>query len=723
MVSLLLDNLSRIDIYLQPQIDDFNQLWCEALMWTINDFPTYGMLSGWMTQGKLACPYCIECSKAFTLENGRKNSWFDCHRQFLPMTDPFRRNKDAFFKNRMEKSQPPPHFSGKEVLARVWNFPKITETGPLSLPGYGQDHSWTKKSIFWDLTYWHNNIIRNNLDVMHIEKNMFDNAFNTCIDVKGKTKDNAKARLDLSHYCKCRALELVEYDNGKSFQPKAQFCLNMEQRRAICSWVFSLKLSDSYVSNLGRCVDMREGKLFGMESHDCHVFMQRLLSIAFRVLPESIWATLTELSHFFREICLTTLRVSQLSIMEDNIPVILCKLERIFPPSFFDSMEHLLIHLPFEARIGKPVPYRWMYPFEMFLHFLKKKVKNKARVEGSICEAYIVEETSTFASYYFEPHVSSRRTRVPRNDDWGTSNQEVPIISIFNQPGHLVGVAGKRYLIDKKYNVAILYLFLNCDIVQPFMDLYTDFVRASVPTLNDDAVDYQIEIGFASWFRQYVHDPQNSITNETVRNIAYGPLRRVEMWHTYYVNGYKFDIDACSEAKSTINSGVCMRGTDYGQSENDYYGRLKEIVQFEFPGQPIKKIVLFNYEWFDPTPNRGTRINKHYGLVEVKRRGRYKKFDPFIIAQQAEQVYFTPYPEGIRDRADWWAMIKTKARSTITTPSTQVDDAFQDNEVPIEPIAVDTDQLNSLVDNAVEPEEVQVENSTRQLLVEEDTDD
>jgi hypothetical protein len=33
---------------------------------------------------------------------------------------------------------------------------------------------------------------------MHIEKNMFENIFNTVVDVKGKTKDNIKARLDES---------------------------------------------------------------------------------------------------------------------------------------------------------------------------------------------------------------------------------------------------------------------------------------------------------------------------------------------------------------------------------------------------------------------------------------------------------------------------------------------------------------------------------------------
>jgi hypothetical protein len=40
-----------------------------ALMWTINDFPAYGMISGWSTYEKLACLYYMENNKAFTLTN------------------------------------------------------------------------------------------------------------------------------------------------------------------------------------------------------------------------------------------------------------------------------------------------------------------------------------------------------------------------------------------------------------------------------------------------------------------------------------------------------------------------------------------------------------------------------------------------------------------------------------------------------------------------------
>lgn len=42
-------------------------------MRTINDFPTYGMISGWMTSGRLVCPICMERTKTFSLTHSHKN--------------------------------------------------------------------------------------------------------------------------------------------------------------------------------------------------------------------------------------------------------------------------------------------------------------------------------------------------------------------------------------------------------------------------------------------------------------------------------------------------------------------------------------------------------------------------------------------------------------------------------------------------------------------------
>jgi len=58
------------------------------------------------------------------------------------------------------------------------------------------------------------------------------------------------------------------------------------------------------------------------------------------------------------------LNVDHIERLETNIIETISKLEMIFPPSFFDSMEYLPIHLPFEEKVEGLVQYRWMYPFE-----------------------------------------------------------------------------------------------------------------------------------------------------------------------------------------------------------------------------------------------------------------------------------------------------------------------------------------------------------------------
>jgi len=93
--------------------------------------------------------------------------------------------------------------------------------------------------------------------------------------------------------------------------------------------------------------------------------MQTLIPLAYHdVLPKEIWDALTEISYFFIDICSTKLNVDHIERLETNIVETLCKLEMMISSSFFDSMEHLLIHLPLEAKVGGLVQYKWMYPFE-----------------------------------------------------------------------------------------------------------------------------------------------------------------------------------------------------------------------------------------------------------------------------------------------------------------------------------------------------------------------
>ncbi|KAK4406549.1 hypothetical protein Sango_0661400 [Sesamum angolense] len=155
-------NLKRlIDVYLEPLIEELLQLWhvgmrmydhatdrafmmWTALMWTRNDLPTYGMVSGWSTVGVMGCPVCIDDTRAFHLQYGRKACYFDCQRQFLPTHHPYRRNKKTFTKNHVENKIARPRLTGDQILDRVANISPAVEM-PLLLPdGYGSDHKWMK---------------------------------------------------------------------------------------------------------------------------------------------------------------------------------------------------------------------------------------------------------------------------------------------------------------------------------------------------------------------------------------------------------------------------------------------------------------------------------------------------------------------------------------------------------------------------------------------------
>ena len=100
----------------------------------------------------------------------------------------------------------------------------------------------------------------------------------------------------------------------------------------------------------------------------------------------------------------------------------------VFPPSFFDIMIHLHVHLAEEAKVGGPVCYRWMYQVERYLHTVKVYMKNKAHPEGSIAEGYIAEECLTFCSRFLD--VETKLNRPERHENM-VVNERPSCLSVF----------------------------------------------------------------------------------------------------------------------------------------------------------------------------------------------------------------------------------------------------------------------------------------------------
>jgi hypothetical protein len=62
-----------------------------------------------------------------------------------------------------------------------------------------------------------------------------------------------------------------------------------------------------------------------------------------------------ELTYFYRQICAKQVSKTMMQKFEKEIPVFVCKMEKVFPTGWFNAMQHLLVHLPWEARVGGPV--------------------------------------------------------------------------------------------------------------------------------------------------------------------------------------------------------------------------------------------------------------------------------------------------------------------------------------------------------------------------------
>lgn len=463
----------NLDLFMQPLIEELSDLWTNgilthdsykgqnfrmraAYLWSIHDFPAYGMFSGWSTHGALSCPKCYADTDSFKLKKGGKFSWFDCHRRFLPPNHPFRRENKAFRKGKtIRTKQAPKHLEVDDVIK--WHE-RLARKGYHD-EDYGKVHHWTHKCSIYNLPYARDLKQPHNLDLMHQEKNMCEALVNTNWDIQHRTKDNTKARLDCDVICDRPEMNLLE--NG--MKPRAKYCLTRAEVREILVWMKErVKFPDGYATSLRHAVSMEQCKLNGMKAHDYKVFIERLFPAVWRgYVDDSIWRTLSELSFFYRELCAKEISASRMEELEKEIVVIVTKLEKIYVPGFFNCMQHLLVHLPHEAKLGGPAQYRWMYPVERMMKNLRLKVKNKARVEGSIAEAWLTQEIAYFTDKYFatknKVHVPQPRYKKARRIS--TSN-----LDVFNdQAGRSVGKSSTRQLGEEEKLMIQLYVYDNMD--------------------------------------------------------------------------------------------------------------------------------------------------------------------------------------------------------------------------------------------------------------------
>nr|GFA68619.1 hypothetical protein [Tanacetum cinerariifolium] len=190
-------------------------------------------------------------------------------------------------------------------------------------------------------------------------------AYGLLLNILGKTKDGVNAQKDMLAMGIRSELTLQETNGKKIYFPPACYTLSKAEKTSFCECLHGIKVSSSYSANIKNLVSMKDLKLLGMKSHDCHVLLTQMIPIAIRgLMPPQVRQTITKLCLFFNMIHSKVLDHEKLEELQRDIILILCQLEMYFPPFFFDVMVYLVSHIVEEIKIAGVVFLRYMYPFK-----------------------------------------------------------------------------------------------------------------------------------------------------------------------------------------------------------------------------------------------------------------------------------------------------------------------------------------------------------------------
>jgi hypothetical protein len=196
---------------------------------------------------------------------------------------------------------------------------------------------------------------------------------------------------------------------------------------------------------LKRAMNLKMGKLIGLKSNDFHILIERITPVMFPgYMPDAMWQRIAELSYFYKQICAK-------------------EIGKIWWRSW---RKNTSVHIPYEAKVGEPVQYRWMYHIECALKNLRGMVRNKARVEGCIGEAFfLLKEVSYFTSVYFAEEHNVYAATMRYNVD-----EEPPIsdLNIFQWRGTSTSKGTFYHLSMDERMSALLYMYSNMKEMEPY---------------------------------------------------------------------------------------------------------------------------------------------------------------------------------------------------------------------------------------------------------------
>nr|CAD1817938.1 unnamed protein product [Ananas comosus var. bracteatus] len=345
---------------------------------------------------------------------------------------------------------------------------------------------------------------------------------------------------------------------------------------------------------------------------------------------------------------------------------------------------------------------------DIFLDFAFKRLGNVKRIRCPCAKCFNVRFKSrtevkydlfrngiiqSYTKWHHHGELSDESSESDAEDvnipiDQGSRNMETMLDDLF---GHVSNSSNTNtsdgecnskieQLAISDWNRATMCVLKNCEEVSPYVREHIEEVQSKY----DSDVELRHEEQFLGWFQAKIakmFDNRDKTVSQELLHLARGPDKRVNKYTGYLINGFRFHTKEHEKFLKTQNSGVFVRGDD-GLSSKEYYGLILDIIELQYQGS--KRIALFKCHWWDVyNCGRGYKEDENgFFLVNVDRELATNTTDPYILASQAQQVY---YAKDIRD-PKWLVVVKTQPRDLYDVPTieTSANDQEESTSTPIQ---------------------------------------
>jgi hypothetical protein len=162
----------------------------------------------------------------------------------------------------------------------------------------------------------------------------------------------------------------------------------------MCVWLKNLKVPSRFCSSIQSIVSMKDLTVTNYNSNDCYVMLTTFLPIAIRAInPMFLKMAITKLCYFFNMISQKIIACDELASLQEFIVETISQFEMSFPPSFFDIIVHLVVHLVPQIDALGPMYLHEMWMYERFMSILNGYVSTHAHPKASMVEGYYTKET------------------------------------------------------------------------------------------------------------------------------------------------------------------------------------------------------------------------------------------------------------------------------------------------------------------------------------------